>query len=141
MFQASSPIIAVAAAGTTNFILVNGANELHFQYEFEADKRCDLVLYENPTITVNGTAMAPVNTNRNSAATTAVTAFYGSTIAVNGDQRETHIVGDAAGGGSVGGQVRAFGEWEGAPSVDWLIAVVSAAVNTDMALKWRFYET
>jgi hypothetical protein len=140
MWLSSTPVLAIAAAGVTNFLLLNSTNECHFVWAVEADKRTTVTLYENPTITVNGAARVPVNTHRDSAAATAVTCFSGSTVTANGTFLEAGLLGDAAGGGASGGETRALGEWIGTASEDYLLVVTTTAVNTNLVVKWRFYE-
>ena len=140
MFSSCFITTNIAVAGVTNFLLRNGAQEVHFVYRVESDKQAIVNLYENPTVTVAGAGMAELNVNRNSANTTLVTCFSGSTIAANGTPLESHILGTAAAGGSFGGEGRAAEEWEGLVSEDYLVAVQTLGVNTRINLCWRWYE-
>lgn len=140
LWRSNSTILAVAAAGNTDFLFRNSTNEAHVLIHLFSDKRCDFRLYENPNVTAAGTACPPLNMDRDSPNTTAVTCFRGSTIAAVGTFLDAWIVGDAAGAGSHGGGIREGNEWIFLASEDYLIRATTAAVNTDILVRWTFYE-
>jgi hypothetical protein len=140
MWSSSYPTTNIAGAGITNFIIRCDANVVHFKWRVEVDKAALVDLYEDPTVTVAGVAMAVLNISRGSAAATAVTCFSGSTIGVNGTFLEPHILGDAAAGGKTGDLHRSASEWEGLANEDYLLVVTTLGANTRINVNWRFYE-
>ena len=141
MFSVASPIITVAGAGETDFICRVPADvHIHFSVEVAATKLSHFELYEGPTITVEGAAMAPLNTNRRLAALASVcTTFYGSIITVDGLYLEGFIVGDSVGGGKGGGAERSK-KWVSAEDEDYLLRITTTAAATDIVLRARFWE-
>lgn len=140
IFHSSTPVLAIAAASVQNFLFRNAAKEAHLVWEVTSSKEVHISLYEGPTVTVAGTARAPMNADRDGANTTAVTVFSQSTIAANGTFLEAKVLGSATAGGQIGGETRGLGEWIARASEDYLLVLDVQAVNTNVAVNWRFYE-
>ena len=136
-------ITNIAAAGNTDFLLLNGVNVCLFSYEVESDKQALVYLYEAPTITANGAALPIINLNRNDPVGVAATVetYSGATIAAPGTFRDSHILGTSLNGGRVGGD-EGSGQcaWVIAPSSNWLLRVTTVGVNTRIVLHWRWCE-
>ena len=140
VWHSITPTANVAGVGTTFYLLRMDANVGHFRWHVDADKLCLLTLYENPVVTVEGTARAPLNRRRDSTRTTAVTAFSLSTLNVAAATvLDGHMIGDAGGGGGYGELVDQL-EWDGAANEDYAIGVNNVAVNTRVSVSWTFYE-
>ena len=131
----------IAAAGTSYFLMRTGDHEVHAAWQVEADKEVLVDLFENPTITVDGAAQAVLNVDRDSAAVTGVTCFALATVGALGTWLpDPHIIGDAASGGKVGGRARSATEWVFLEDEEYILRVVTLAVNTRVNMVWRFYE-
>ena len=140
MWSSVFPTTNIAAAGVTNFILICHDYDVHFTYRVETDKASLVDVYEDPTVTVNGAAMAVLNVKRDSAAATGVLCYSGSTVTVNGTLLDPHILGDAVGGGKSGEEQRSHTEWVAEAGHTYLSQVTTLGVNTRINMAWRFYE-
>ena len=141
----NSPFIVtnIAGAGDTDFLLLNDVNVASFSYNVESDKEALVYVYENPTITANGAALPIILLNRNnpSGLTTDVETYSGATIAAVGDFRDSHILGDAAGGGKTGGdESSGTCAWVVEPGSNWLLRVTTVGANTRIDLNFRWCE-
>lgn len=143
MWHSASTRIVVAIAGTTNFLLripaaVADGYATHFWYRIESTGQISADLYENPTITLVGNARPPVNVNRESAETTAVTCFSESTIGVNGTYLTSRVFGAAK--GKAGGVAESGSAWHGSVDEDYLLVVTTHANDIEICVTWRFHE-
>lgn len=138
MFSTCSGIRTIAAAGTTDHLLIVPAayDACHLWYRVESNAEFWTTLYENPTITNNGVAMNVYNVNRTSANTTLVTAFRASVIAAPGVALECQIGGA---GNKIGGTTESGMAWHGDGNQDYLIRVTTTAVNQEIVVAWRFH--
>lgn len=95
-----------------------GDKEVHFDhFHISVSKGLFAIdLYENPTITADGTPIVALNRKRNSANTPTMSTFSGSTITDNGTLLEEIIIYDTGGVGS--------NEQQGSGNVDadWILA-------------------
>ena len=66
-FQAGSSTTGMPIDGSGIIFLVNGSNNLHFEYNSTTDGNCKFELYENVTVTDSGVSMPIFNLNRHAA--------------------------------------------------------------------------
>lgn len=104
------------AADAILYFLINPNGGIHWRdYRFIADDApIDIELFENPTVTDNGTPLVPINRNRYSANTSSANIYSGATVTDDGDRLHiTRIVGTGTGANTTG-------EIEGLP-VEWIL--------------------
>ena len=140
VWVSGSTVIAVAAAGDTDFLLRVPDDGTHtpFTYKVTCTGQMDVVLYEEPGITAVGNARPPLNVYRGSAAVTGVLCYSESNIAAVGTYLDSQVAG--AGGGKIGGKAEANAEWHGEVGYDYLVRVTTFAVNQRVTVTWRFHE-
>ncbi len=116
-----------------NFMAKVGALPLHF-IDFTlvtTDGEVILELYENPTITSNGTAVASNNKNRSSTNTSLTACYGGTTASSNGTLiARHHILGSGQGAFTAGGSGGFGGEWLLKPNEDYLFKITNSSGST-----------
>jgi len=114
-FQISGEAAAIGA-GASAYFLIDPILPVHWRdYRFIADGApVDIELFENPTVTDNGTAITSYNRNRLSSHTAQVVVYSGPTVTDDGTRLYiTRIVGTGTG-------ANAKGEVEGLP-LEWVV--------------------
>ena len=136
----------IAALGTTDsaYFLIDPVSPIHWRdYRiFADDAPLDIELFENPTTTVNGTALTPLNRNRLSSNTATAAVYSGPTVTDDGDRLYiSRIVGTGTGANTTG-------EVEGLP-VEWIIdggntyllkITNNSGGNVDLIYQFFWYE-
>jgi len=116
-----------------NFMAKVGALPLHFiDFTLETtDGEIILELYENPTITSNGTAVTSNNKNRSSTNTSLTACYSGTTVSSSGTLiARHHILGTGHGAFSAGGSGGFGGEWLLKPDEDYLFKITNSSGST-----------
>jgi hypothetical protein len=145
----SGKILALADAGVYEFLLVVPAatyphlNRVNFSV---SSGDVDIVSFEAPTQTDEGSVLTSYNTNRNSANTPGMLVYTGPTITVDGTQIHTAWVPPTAAG--VGqskndgvADVNAGEEWIIKPSTEYLIRLTNnAGAAIDFRYEFLWYE-
>lgn len=71
--------------GVLEVLLTTGAKDVHAVFEAVVEGDFELDIFENPTVTDDGTALAEVNLNRNSSKVATVVATHTPTTSADGD--------------------------------------------------------
>jgi len=84
-FQLSDKVTGLLATGS-HYFLIDPTTPIHWRdYKFLTDGApVDIELFENPTVTDNGTALTPLNRNRLSATVSAASIYSGPTVTDDG---------------------------------------------------------
>jgi len=112
-FQVSGKISTIGT-GASEYFLVVPSIVMHWRHFriVTTEAPIDIVLYENPTVTANGTSLTIQNRNRLSTHTAGATVYGGSTVTADGTAIFTDMIPTSA--KDSGGDV------EGLP-VEWII--------------------
>lgn len=123
----------LTSSGNMTFLLItpNSTNGLiHIVFDVETESEAEYQLWENSTISNNGTAVTPINRNRSIATTAATKVFYTPTITSLGATLCTKHWGSGKG---VGGGDRSIEEWVLKANTNYIIRVTNFTVNANHA--------
>jgi len=113
MFSVDVFDLALAGGGTLGILFVTPATPpIHILYDGELGGDAKLELFEDVTVSANGTLLAPINRNRNSAFTDGVTAYQDPTVTDFGLTLDTLVVPGGSGGAAQGGGAAITLDWE-----------------------------
>jgi len=142
MFEASYIFTQVASAANADILVMAGANkELHAVFHIVSGGQALIYLYESPTITAAGTALAINDMNRVTRNTSDARAYQGPTIGAVGTGLSQSMVEGGTTGSKVGGQVRWGSEWILKKSTNYLVrATNNTAQAQNMSIQMEFYE-
>lgn len=132
----SSHIFAnVAAAASVGMYLGLGADDVDFSYALTAGQETLLYMYENPTVSASGTALAEINMNRGNGNVSSASASYGPTVSSFGTALFERMVP----GNIVGGRDEPRGYWNLDATDSYLLRIVNnsaASCNVSCAFIW-----
>lgn len=104
--------LATVSAATPKIYLIitpNTSTRVHIVFEVEGGAAgVKVELYEGTTTSDNGTAITPINNNRNSSNVTTLSVYKGPTVTLDG----TQLTVEQSGSASVGGKVSGHAEFE-----------------------------
>lgn len=144
-YTVSKLIQAVAASGTLDIFIINGANyDLHSAFSAAAGGDAYFRIYEGTTVAGNGTALSAINNLRSSSNTSEASFFHTPTVSGVGSLLyEDYIPGGGVfgSGGSDGGPIRAGTELDLAINTNYLIRLTNATAGAqDLSIGMGFYE-
>lgn len=115
--------------------------EMHFRVALGTLKGAIVQFFEGPTITVQGTALAAFNRQRNLAATPTLVIKYDPTVTVDGTQIWVKRIGSSGGGGNDSpGVLDTEHEIILKKSTDYVLKVTSDENGNDAGLTLSWYE-
>lgn len=142
-YDVSKAFLAVASAGTAELLIkVPAALEIHIAYGVMSTAEGRFQLYEGPTITGDGTAVAVIQDNRSSSNTSTVTAFHTPTTSADGTLIKEVVIPGGSGGTRSGSDLhRKEDAFIFAASTNYLVRFTNDAVGTaNVSLEISFYE-
>jgi len=108
----------------------------HLLFALRTSLEASFILTEAPTTSAAGTALTPINRNRNSSNTAQAVLTHTPTVSAAGTQLyEMHV-----GGSRQGGDDRGNNEWLLKPETAYLFTVTSEAAANDVTLFLDWYE-
>lgn len=118
-----------------------GANQAiklaHWLLQISGESETDVLFYESPTVTANGTALAVRNRNRNSNNTDFLEIYQGATVSAVGTELEHERFGS---GKLVGGLLNRADEWVLKNNTTYLVRVINLTTSLNYhALKFQYY--
>jgi len=140
-FFVSQRFTTVADDGTAMFhIKVDSTKSAHGHISIEADGKCHVDFYENPTTSADGTALNELCMNRETDATPTVAVFHTPTKSVNGTLLEYGILGSAGKFTLAGGaQTQAY--WLLKPNEQYLVLVTNkSGADVDIVIDYTWHE-
>lgn len=128
MFQVDLVDLVLADDGVLAMLVtVPEGGSAHMRFAAQAGGDAHIELFENPTVTVVGSAAAEVNRNRRSALTADVVVTTGPTTTADGTALASLVIGGGSGGNSAGGGVDSFEEWVLKADEQYLFRVTNVA--------------
>lgn len=118
--------------------------EIHCQFAISSSAQCVVELFENPTVSADGSEITPVNHHRTSTYASRVEVYSDPTVTDDGDRLNVAGIGSTGGSVKIGGVARNNAEWDLIPGTLYLIRVTVAAndsVVSQNAEWYEFYET
>lgn len=144
MFQADYMATGVANSGTIEMLVKCPVGSVvHMAFEVGAGGDAKLELFENPTVTVDGTSIAATNRNRRSSLVANATVFHTPTTTADGTALIPHgiLVPGGSGGNSAGGQNEGFAEWVLKADEDYLIRLTNVSGTAQaLGIELEWYE-
>jgi hypothetical protein len=145
MFSATTYDASVADDGSLDILFSVSSNmSAHLAYIVRAGGDAEILFYEGPTISNNGTALTPSNRNRILKTASLHSIFSGPTISDAGDQLENQFVpGGTAGflAFTPGSEGSLFKEYVLAPGEDYLLRCFNRSGDaTTISLQLDWYE-
>lgn len=132
MFSCFHSFLLVPAANSRWLhIKVPATHSCHLRFRFMSEAKIDYYMYENPTLTNDGTALTEYDLNRVTANASNVDVFHTPTITNTGTMIDNGMIGTSGWLGDTGGSVSAMANWKLKPSESYLIG----ANNNDAAAK------
>lgn len=114
-----------------------GVKVAHFLGEISGEAETQVLFYESPTITANGTALNVRNRNRNSSNTDYLSIYQGATISNVGTELEHSQFGS---GKLVGGGLNRTDEWILKNNTSYLIRVVNNTTSNNYhTIRFQYY--
>lgn len=143
MFTAFESFSSVADEGTAEILIVCSANtQPHINFLIYADGKNELDLYEQPTVTENGTDVSAVNMNRTSNNINKTNIYHTPTITSDGNLL-LNLIGP---GGStsktrIGGELKTMTEFVLKEGYTYLLRITNkSGANADINFRTEFYE-
>lgn len=116
------------------------AEDMHTAIKIIADAAVTITIFENPTISNDGTALVAHNKNRDVGGAPGTTFFHTPTITVNGTQIYTGLIPSATNPAmSAGGRTKGTNEWL-LDSGDAYLIRIAGAVGDGIGIEIEFYE-
>jgi len=132
MFSCFYSFLLVAAATSKWLhIKIPATHSCHMRFRFMSEAKIDYYVYEDPTLTNDGTALVEFDMNRVTANASNVEVFHTPTITNVGTMIDNGMIGTSGWLGDTGGSVSAMANWKFKPSESYLIG----ANNNDAAAK------
>lgn len=124
--------------GTRDILLVtpNTTRWSHLTFGFRSSGEANFVFYEGTTTSDDGTAVTPMNRNRNSDHTAGMLVYHTPTVSAVGTQLCTRHFG----AGRTPGEERGISEWVLRQNTKYLIRVTSEAASNDISSAFDWYE-
>ena len=122
------------------YVKVPADFEPHIVFHRDIEGDADVELFEDTTVSADGTALTAYNLNRNSANTSAIEFFYTPTVTLSGTQ--LFLEWNAAGaGGQAAGSEGTFDEFELAKGKNYLFRVTNRSGGAkNIGIFARYYE-
>ena len=124
-------LLLAAATSAWLHIKVPATHKCHIRWRFMSEAKIDYYVYEDPTLTNDGTALTEFDMNRETANASNVDAFYTPTITAVGTMIDNGMIGTSGFLFDSGGSVSNMEDWIFKPSESYLIG----ANNNDAAAK------
>ena len=127
------------SAGVLNLLVVTpaGPEFMHLLHQFRSTGEANLAHYEATAVSANGTGLAEINRNRNSANVSGAAVYQGPTVT---DAGTLLMVAHFGSGQNEGGDTRGDNEWVLKPSTNYLLRVTSEANGNDVSWYLNWYE-
>jgi hypothetical protein len=131
--------------GTSKYwhlITPDTAARIHLTLKVKSSKNGLLEFFENPTTTDNGTSLTCFNSDRNSANTTTLAAYYDPTVSVDGTRIDPEVMGTdgAAPVGDSGGFSIRSNEIVLKQNEQYLVKYTTQTSDNRVSLRLEFYE-
>lgn len=134
VFFSNRHFTTLGAAGSQDYLIKVGASKnLHFKFEIGCEDGLRWYLYENPTITANGTALALFDHDRQAAATSTAAFYHTPTNSALGSLIDTGYIG-------ANGSYRSEEEWILKKSEDYIIRLLDRGAGGDVSFRPEWYE-
>ncbi len=114
--------------------------QVHFIFMVQADKGILVQLFESPTVTVNGTAMTPINNDRNSPNTSVLDLYEDPIVTVDGTLIYEKISGTTTIGGEVGSESDHSREFLLKSNTRYQLKITVLADTTALSTHFNWYE-
>lgn len=118
----------------------NTTTRIHMLFGLEASLSGILRLYAQPTLTNDGTALTPLNSDRNSANASVLSCFRTPTITANGTLFAEQSVGGNNTNARVGGSYEGRNELILKQNTSYLVQFVADANSTRTSIVFNWYE-
>lgn len=140
LFSVNRVSTGVNIAAPKRFLLKSPdtATQPHFIFSVEAQPGAMVEVFENPTVTVNGSALTAVNNNRRSANTAEMAVFEDPTITVDGTSIFVDRTGTIASGGKI--SIPYNDEFVLKQNTNYQIKVTPLADSTAVSAHFNWYE-
>ena len=142
VFETCNIFAGVADDANADILIKVGANkELHFVVAAASGGDSYFYLYETPTTSANGTSLAIINRDRDSAITSDATAFHTPTVSDVGTKLNCELVPGGTKNQAAGGITGTFAEWNLKVNTNYLIRLTNkAGVAKDISITPLWYE-
>lgn len=131
----------IADDASISMLLVTDGGEPHLVFDVEAGGDCEIQFYEDTTTSNDGTALAEVQMNRNSAKVATLTATHTPTVSGAGTLLMTQFQPGGIAGQSTGGGGFSPREWILKGSTKYLIIATNRAGTAQpMSISAQWYE-
>ena len=131
-WMSSHKFVDVAGGASVYLHIKTGSTaNPHGNYVVQTEAKVTVELYENPTLTNDGTGLSENCFNRQTTATADTTCFHTPTVSVDGTLLETGMTGTSGNVFDIGGSLTDRGYWVLKKSESYLIKVT----NNDAAAK------
>lgn len=138
-FVSTHAAATVNTNGTCIVHIKTGANYSHLVYDVFGTNVYTIQFYEAPTVTGNGTSVAVLNRNRNSAKVTTTTMLHTPTTTALGTSLEGPLY-IGSGQSKVGGTTRGQNEWLLKPNTSYLVHVTSRGDANSLTVFADWYD-
>ena len=122
----------------------NTAVRAHIVFTFAASLNGTAYVYENPTVSNNGTPLTEINNDRNSANTATVSVFRDPTVSNDGTQLKVVVIGsdsvNPSGSRAIGGAGSRDEELILEQNEDYLVKFTAITNNTRVSVGMYWYE-
>jgi len=142
MYSASHYFASIESAANAEILVKVGSNkELHFLFSIGAGAEAVVYIFEDPTITDDGTILSIHNMNRNSSNTSDANAYYNPTTSADGTQLCVGLLPGAEKKNDMGGTIRHDTEWILDENTNYLIRVTNNGQGAEaVAIQLEWYE-
>lgn len=132
--------VTVASPKRFLFIIPNTSKRIHFVFMIESGAGdIKVEFFENPTVTLNGTSLTPINHNRNSSKVSVLQVFVDPTITVDGDLLICLQSGTTTAGGKASGSVTHLDEFILRQNTIYQMKTTTLA-TVDVSSEFEWYE-
>lgn len=134
-------IFGPLATGIATDILIQTVNVMHTKFNVAAAGDCEIHIFEGTTFSAAGAPLIKFNRNRNSSIVSDSLISSAPTITVDGTPFPVGFLPGGSGGNASGGQSVGFdNELVLAPATNYLLRVITRAVNIYIAPHIEWYE-
>jgi len=116
-----SYLLVAAATSKWLHVKVPATHKCHIRWRFMSEAKIDYYIYENPTLTNDGTALTEFDMNRETANASNVDVFHTPTITAVGTMIDNGMIGTSGFLFDSGGSVSPMEDWIFKPSESYLI--------------------
>jgi hypothetical protein len=142
MFSAGFFAVALGAGATMDVLVQTGEIRPHMQIAGQAGQAVRAELYEDTTVSADGSVVGSINRNRNSAKTPGLVVTSGPTVTGVGDPLFAGFIPGGTGPQAEGGSLSTFAEYNLKPNSIYLVRLVNnlAAGTTPAQVDLNWYE-